>query len=256
MFNIISEHIDILVPSWHKYQNSAVAEMRPCSAAVLQVQCYVQLQWAIPMQLIHLELWLISFPKSVPPPMLHTHPLTVWLPSRMSMWLSSNSLCCVFITLSPYICSNGDEYWWSKHVLTIKTKSHYKLPHWPTLPMSLPLHINLSPEKHLTNWLTLVPPVACYPHNKCNLLPNTKHKRYRLGNLTYWICLAKCANASDTLWYTTAIPNFMQINQVVLGLKIANTPSHYCIAYTVRYSTPCGLRFCGGNTDLPRTVVV
>jgi hypothetical protein len=38
-------------------------------------------------------------------------------------------------------------------------------------PMSLPLHINLEPIPLASDWLTLVPLVACYPYQ---VLPPTK----------------------------------------------------------------------------------
>lgn len=63
------------------------------------------------------------------------------------------------------------------------------------------------------------------------------------------------SNASDTSRHINAIPNFMQISQVVVELKNSTTSSQQCLAYTVYYSTLCELGFCERKSDLPCTAV-
>jgi hypothetical protein len=63
----------------------------------------------------------------------------------------------------------------AKHVSNIKGESRNEPPRRTKLPTSLLLHINLSPEQHLT----LEPYGECYPSYKCYLLP--KNRRLTRG---------------------------------------------------------------------------
>jgi hypothetical protein len=55
-----------------------------------------------------------------------------------------------FLTCCPLILSAGGEFPCKRHVSSMKTEWHYRLLFCGTkLPVSLLLHINLSPKKHL-----------------------------------------------------------------------------------------------------------
>jgi len=83
----------------------------------------------------------------------------VWSSLRMSVPPLSNSALhsflthCNLVTPSPYTCIRWRWIWLGKYVLHIKSRWYSELPHWTKFSMSLPLHVKLSSEYHLTDWL-------------------------------------------------------------------------------------------------------
>ena len=67
------------------------------------------------------------------------------------------------------------------------TVSNYKVFYTTDFPLSLPLHINLSPKKQ--DWLIVAPSAACYLYYSQYPLPQNKRLvkiNYSSRNLTYW----------------------------------------------------------------------
>jgi hypothetical protein len=131
-FNIIPHAHDVFVSSWHKFKSSVGWTSDSCiqgHSHSLPPLHYCRNQWP--------PMWLIDFPKSVSPRMLHSHSPSHaaincdhyygrlgedFQTLRTTVWHAALSLCHYQIPLSI-----GSEFWEAKHVLSAKTKSHYKL---------------------------------------------------------------------------------------------------------------------------------
>jgi hypothetical protein len=73
---------------------------------------------------------------------------TVWAVCK-TFWPRTLSSWCHFKRIS-----NDVQFWWWKNLLHVKIKSHYNLPLRTEFPVSLSLHVNLSPQEHLADLLT------------------------------------------------------------------------------------------------------
>ena len=94
-----------------------------------------------------------------------------WVWSSLWMSVPPLSICALFSGTwqSRYTVTLHLYQWrwiWLGNVLHVKCRWYCELPHWSKFPMSLPLHINLSPENCLTDWLTLVQSAVCCPNCK------------------------------------------------------------------------------------------
>jgi hypothetical protein len=87
-----------------------------------------------------------SFPRSS-----SSHVSFNWCEHQHTCLLNDFQTLHYFLTYCTLILPAGDEFPCKQHVSPMKTELHYRLFCGTKLPVSLLLHINLSPQEHLND---------------------------------------------------------------------------------------------------------